>query len=155
MRNLIGEKGSSHRIIGCCVVVVLAALLCMGCGRTYSLEGRVVALPGSERYPAGIHEVTGSPIPALGVPVPCAVVTLFHQLTPDDQPVRESIWQKSTETLPDGRFELYDYATPGRRNLVGLEVSAAGMRTVYTAYVDFMDPDLQTFFVVLEPDEHK
>lgn len=82
-----------------------------------------------------------------------ATGTLFHQLAPDNNPVRESIWQKSTETGPDGTFELDDYATPGRRNLVGLEVSAPGMRTVYTAYVDFMDPDLQTFFVVLEPGE--
>jgi hypothetical protein len=151
VKGLPIEKYRVSRTIGGCTIILLAALLFTGCGRTYSLAGLVVSLTGSERYPPGIHEVIGGPMPALGEPVPGAVVTLFHQLDSKDQPVRESVWQKSTQTNAGGRFELHDYAAPGKRNLVGLEVSAAGMRTAYTAYVDFMDPDLQAFFVVLEP----
>lgn len=145
------ERNRVFPTAGCCTIILLSALLFTGCGRTYSLAGRVTSLPGSDIYTPGIHEITGKPMPSLGQPVPGAVVTLFHQLDSEDSPVRESTWQKSIQTLADGSFELYDYATPGKRNLVGLEVSAAGMRTAYTAYMDFMDPDLQTFFVVLEP----
>lgn len=50
-----------------------------------------------------------------------------------------------------GMFDLSSYATPGNRNLVGLEVSAAGYVAAYTTYWDLKNVDPQVFFVQLHP----
>ena len=68
---------------------------------------------------------------------------------------RESPWQRTSTSTADGTFELNSYAKPGRKNLVGLEVSAGGYRTVSTTYWDYSDPDEQSFLVVLEPAAHQ
>ena len=93
-------------------------------------------------------------MPDYGQGVAGATVTLFHELAADGGPVRESTWPTTTSTA-DGMFRLYSYATPGSKNLVGLEVSAGGYRTVYTTYWDYFDPDEQSFLVVLEPAAHQ
>jgi hypothetical protein len=133
------------------IALLLGSLLVSSCGRGYSLIGRVVMVsPGSLDKP-GIQEVTGRAMPAHGAPVAGATVTLFHQLKRDGSPDRTSIWQKDVKTDDKGEFRLFDYATPGRKNLVGLEVKADGYPSTYTTYWDYMDPDYQYFFIVLAP----
>lgn len=120
-----------------------------GCGRGYQLSGRIVSSePG---LPAGIRECTGRLLPLGGNPVANARVSLFHELTKSGDPARESTWQCHEQSNERGQFELFSYATPGRKNLVGLEFSAPGFRTQYTTYWDYYDPDEQVFFAVLDP----
>jgi hypothetical protein len=128
------------------VLLLPFLLLLAGCGRGYELIGRVVVLEVSS---SSITEVVGNTIPSLGRPIVGATVTLFHQLDSSNRPVRDSIWTASVVTDKNGKFDLNDYATPGEKNLVGVEVAAPGYDTVFTTYVDFMDPDAQYFFVVL------
>ena len=132
-------------------LILLALLLVSGCGRGYALIGRIVIMTSDGLEKPGIHEVTGRAMPSYGTPMTGATVTLFHQLERDGSPVRTSIWQKSVKTDERGQFRLFDYATPGRKNLVGLEVKAQGYTSTYTTYWDYMDPDYQYFFVVLAP----
>jgi hypothetical protein len=131
--------------------LLLALLLVSGCGRSYQLIGRVVVLSSEVLLKQGIHEVTGHPMPSHGAPIAGATVTLFHEIERDGSPIRTSKWQKTTKTDKMGEFHLFDYATPGRKNLVGLEVKADGYTSTYTTYWDYMDPDYQYFFVVLSP----
>jgi hypothetical protein len=139
--------------IGACrsFSLLLGLLLISGCGRSYQLIGRVVILTSSGSLKEGIHEVTGHPMPSDGAPIAEATVTLFHEIEKDGSPIRTSIWHKDAETDKLGEFHLFDYATPGRKNLVGLEVKADGYTSTYTTYWDYMDPDYQYFFVVLSP----
>jgi hypothetical protein len=131
--------------------LLLGLVLISGCGRSYQLIGRVVILTSHGSMKQGIHEVTGHPMPSYGAPIAGATVTLFHEIEKDGSPIRTSIWQKDTATDKTGAFHLSDYATPGRKNLVGLEVKADGYTSTYTTYWDYMDPDYQYFFVVLSP----
>jgi hypothetical protein len=133
------------------LTLLVGLLLASGCGRSYHLIGRVVILTSDSSINRGIHEVTGHPMPSQGVPIAGATVTLFHDIERDGWPNRSSIWQREVETDQLGEFHLFDYATPGRKNLVGLEVKAEGYETTYTTYWDYMDPDYQYFFVVLSP----
>jgi hypothetical protein len=134
------------------VSLLLGLLLVSGCGRSYHLLGRVVVILTSDRsVKPGIQEVTGHPMPSYGAPIAGATVTLFHEIEKDGSPIRASIWQRDVETDKRGEFHLFDYATPGRKNLVGLEVKAEGYEATYTTYWDYMDPDYQYFFVVLSP----
>ena len=120
-------------------------LLLAGCGRTYTLIGRIVFLDGPA---SSITEVVGNSIPSIGAAVAGAKVTLFHELN-GNLPVRDSTWVASVDADTTGNFHLSDYATPGKKNLVGLEVSAPGYETAFTTYVDYADPDEQYFIVVL------
>ena len=121
--------------------------LLAGCGRTYTLIGRIVFLEASQA--SSITEIVGKAFPQVGgEAVPNASVTLFHELK-DNLPVRDSTWQRTIEADSKGQFELSDYATPGEKNLVGLEVSAPGYETVFTTYIDYIDPDEQFFLIVL------
>ena len=129
--------------------LLLGLLLVTGCGRSYHLIGRVVILTSDGSMKPGIHEVTGHPMPSNGTPITGATVTLFHEIRKDGLPIRTSKWQKDVETDEMGKFHLFDYATPGRKNLVGLEVKAEGYESTYTTYWDYMDPDYQYFLVVL------
>ena len=135
----------------CRLLSLLGLLLISGCGRRYSLIGRVVMTTSGSIDRPGIHEVTGRAMPQYGVPIAGATVTLFHQLERDGSPNRASIWQRDVKTDKRGEFRLSDYATPGRKNLVGLEVRAPDYTATYTTYWDYMDPDNQYFFVVLSP----
>jgi len=129
------------------LVLLPLALLLSGCGRAYTLIGIVLFL--EEAPISSITEIVGSSIPKIGgVPVGNATVTLFHEIK-DDLPVRNSVWHTSRETDVNGRFEVFDYATPGKENLVGLEITAPGYETASTTYMDHMDPDEQYFLVVL------
>ena len=119
--------------------------LLAGCGRTYTLIGRVVFLDAPA---SSITEVVGGAIPTIGTPVPAAKVELFHQLD-GNLPKRDSEWSTSVVTDKDGNFRLNDYATPGKKNLVGLEVVVSGYETVFITYYDYADPDEQYFLVVL------
>lgn len=157
---LVRRTGRSHplelviqAVIGLCrrFSLLLALLLVSGCGRSYHLIGRVVMLSSEVLLKQGIHEVTGRPMPSYGAPISGATVTLFHEIEGDGSPIRTSTWQKDIETDKMGEFHLFDYAIPGRKNLVGLEVKADGYISTYTTYWDYMDPDYQYFFVVLSP----
>jgi hypothetical protein len=129
------------------IILLLPILLLLaGCGRGYKLIGRVVVL---EVPSSSITEIVGDAIPNLGQPIVGATVTLFHELDSTNRPVRDSVWSADVVTDKNGQFDLYDYATPGDKNLVGVEVTAPGYDTVFTTYVDFMDPDAQYFLVVL------
>ena len=121
--------------------------LLAGCGRSYTLIGKIVFIETARA--SSIAEMPGSSFPDPGgIPVENASVTLFHELK-DNMPVRDSIWEASVKTNSDGQFYLDDYATPGKENRVGLEISAPGYETVFTTYVDYIDPDEQYFLVVL------
>ena len=120
-------------------------ILLAGCGRTYTLIGRIVFL---DTPASSITEVVGNSVPSFGVPVLGAKVTLFHELS-GSLPVRDSTWVTSVDADKTGKFHLSDYATPGKENLVGLEVTAPGYETAFTTYVDYADPDEQFFLVVL------
>lgn len=133
------------------LLILLGLVLVSGCGRGYHLIGRVVILASGDQETPGIQEVTGRAMPSYGAPIAGATVTLFHQLERDGSPVRTSVWQTDVKTNESGEFRLFDYATPGRKNLVGLEVTAEGYTSTYTTYWDYMDPDYQYFFVVLTP----
>jgi len=131
-------------------VIALAGLLFTGCGRGYRLVGRVIGLavgPGRSL----IREVTGQPIPSKGQPLAGAVVTLFHSVSKTGEIDRTSTWKHSELTLADGSFKLYDYATPGHKNLVAVEITAPGYKTAILVYWDYMEPDEQAFFAVLRP----
>jgi hypothetical protein len=132
------------------LLIASLVVACAGCGRTYALAGRILMFAVGQQFAPGIHEITGKPIPSRETLVVGATVTLFHELNTDGTPVRESLWHTSRPAKQDGSFELSDYATPGRKNLVGLEVSAPGFEAAYTTYTDYIDPDIQTFVVVLE-----
>lgn len=132
------------------IILAAVCLMTTGCGRTYAVIGIVVAVPVGDSATPGIREVAQAPAPRPGG-IATASVTLFHELASDGKPDRTSPWQRSVDTNADGSFELYSYATPGRRNTVGLEVSAPGYRTEYTTYVDFIDPNEQYFVVFLSP----
>lgn len=130
---------------------ICALFLFGGCGRSYRLIGRVVA--GSVgAWTVGIHEVTGRPMPKVGVPIEGAVVLLVHELKRNGDPVRTSTWNREVKTNADGSFELFSYATPSLKKRVGLEVTATGYATEYTTYIDYNEPDEQYFFVVLRPE---
>jgi hypothetical protein len=135
----------------CRILMLLGLVLVSGCGRRYHLIGRVVSMASGGLEKPGIQEVTGQPMPSDGASIARATVTLFHQLERDGSPVRTSLWQTDVKTNERGEFRLSDYATPGRKNLVGLEVTAEGYTSTYTTYWDYMDPDYQYFFVVLRP----
>jgi hypothetical protein len=120
-------------------------LLLAGCGRTYTLIGRVVFLDASA---SSITEVVGNAVPSIGVPISGAKITLFHELD-GNFPKRDSDWSTSVITDKNGNFRLSDYATPGKKNLVGLEVAVSGYETVFITYYDYADPDEQYFLVVL------
>jgi hypothetical protein len=128
--------------------VICAIGLNLGCGRTYRLAGRVVKTVDGAA--SSINETTGKDTVVVGEGIGGVTVTLFHELHPDSSPVRQSIWKKSVITDSEGGFELIDYkATSGRENLVGLEVTDSLFESVYTTYVDYFDPDLQTFAIRL------
>jgi hypothetical protein len=98
--------------------------------------------------PSAIAEVDHNLIPRISTPINNANVTLFHELR-GQVPKRNSIWKKSVKTDQAGYFILSNYAIPGTKNLVGLEVTADGYDTAFTTYVDHIDPDEQYFLVTL------
>lgn len=130
---------------------VMIAAICLtmtGCGRSYRVIGVVMAV--AQGTTSALREVASKPgIPAH--PVASATITLFHELNADGTPDRTSGWQRSVTSNADGTFELFSYAAPGRKHVVGLEVSAANYETVYITYVDFYDPDEQFFIASLAP----
>jgi hypothetical protein len=97
---------------------------------------------------SSLREVRSRPgLPS--APIANATITLFHELSSDGKPDRTSGWQRSVTSNADGSFELFSYATPGRKRIVGLEVTAAHHDPVYITYVDFHDPDEQFFIASL------
>lgn len=120
-------------------------LLLAGCGRNYTAVGRVVFIDGEE---SSITEVVGGPIPMRGTPVEHATVTMFHELD-GETPVRASTEVAIVTTGADGTFRIVSHASAGTVNRVGLEVRAPGYETAYVAYLDYAEPDEQTFLVVL------
>jgi hypothetical protein len=128
-------------LVACCAVLVA------GCGRNYSLIGRVVqSEPGLE---AGIHEVESLQQLEVGQAITSGSVILYHEIDDDGRPVRDSDWQKKAQIKSDGTFEISDYAKSGAEATVGLEVSTPDGRTQFATYVDFYDPDEQYFLVVM------
>lgn len=128
------------------IAIAAICLFATGCGRSYKVIGVVIV--GAQGARSTLREVSGRPGPPAG-PVANATITLFHELNADGTPDRTSVWQRSVTSNADGSFELFSYATPGRKHLVGLEVSAAGHESVYITYVDFMNPDEQFFIASL------
>ena len=116
-----------------------------GCGRNYTVVGRVVVLDGEA--PA-ITEVVGGSIPVRGTPVANATVTMHLELD-DDRPVRDARAVASMPTDRNGHFRLSTVAGPGQVAKVGLEVTAAGYEPVFATYIDYAEPDEQYFLVVL------
>lgn len=130
------------------VVLVAACTVSMaGCGRMYTVIGRVVQMqPGLE---AGIHEVESPRKLSAGNPVSDATVVLYFELDNEGNPRRDSSWQRQVQVDHDGSFEIRDYAKPGSEAILGIEVLAPGWETQYTAYVDYYDPDDQFFLIVM------
>jgi hypothetical protein len=123
-------------------------LMLAGCGRTYTLIGQIVFLEAASG--SSITEIVGNNIPQVGgLPIENATITIFHELK-GNLPVRDSTWKTSVNSDKNGRFRLFDYATPGKENIVGLEISAPGYRKAYITYIDYMDPDEQYFLVILD-----
>jgi hypothetical protein len=129
----------------CSLLLLPLSFLLSGCGRAYNLMGKVILFDVS---PSAIAEVDHNLIPRISTPINNANVTLFHELR-GQVPKRNSIWKKSVKTDQAGYFILSNYAIPGTKNLVGLEVTADGYDTAFTTYVDHIDPDEQYFLVTL------
>jgi len=129
------------------IIIILITVVFFGCGREYKIKGRVVVVDDNSKEQ--IIEVTGEQIPDNGVPVADAKVRMIHELDDQGKPVSGTTWQRETITNIDGLFEIEDYATPGEKNLVGLEISKKGFKTVYTTYWDYINKE-QVFFVILE-----
>lgn len=134
------------------VGLLLAAL--SGCGRKYTLIGRVLVAPEGEAK-SRILEVTPGPVPILGTPVEGAQVQLFHQLEKAGLPLSGSAWTRSDSTDATGWFRLFSYAAPGKESKVLLQATAAGYEAVRHAYIDFKDPDAQYFLILLVPSKAK
>ena len=129
------------------VLLVPLLFLLAGCGRHYTLIGKVLVIDSISR--SSITEIVGSAFPEIGgTRVPGASISIFHELK-DNLPVRESVWNQSVKTDENGHFEISSYAAPVEEALVGLEVTAPGYETVFTTYMDYSEPDEQFFVVVL------
>ena len=129
------------------LLILFVSLLLSGCGRKYTIIGRVIFINDT---PASVTEVSSkNQIPSdVNIGVASAKVTLFHELN-GKEPDRQSQWQVTVEADNEGYFEVYDYATPGNENLAGLEINANGYENKYITYVDYHEPDEQYFVVYL------
>jgi len=127
----------------------LLVLLAVGCGREYHIQGRVVSLPQAR---GTIREWTGKPLPERGQAVSGALVKIFHELDGEGRAEKDSLFQASTVTDGSGYFDIKDYAVPGRRNRVGLQVSKPGYRTIYDTYWDDSKIEPQVFLITLIPE---
>src|SRR5262245_24017684 len=116
-----------------------------GCGRQYTIIGRVIVAPDDS---SRIIEISPGPVPAIGTPVSDAHVEICGELK-DDRPVPGTVWVASDSSAADGSFKLFAYWAPGKSSTVGLEVTAPGFKTVYRTYVDYYDPDQQYFLILL------
>ena len=128
------------------LIITILTLLLYGCGREYNIKGIVITEQGKDK--GQIIEITGQQIPKRGVPVAGAKVRMIHKLDEQGNPVEDTTWQIETVTNEQGLFEINDYAVPGEKNLVGLEISKSGYKTEYTTYWDYINME-QVFLVVL------
>ena len=147
------RHGVKMRRWAAAVAGVLLLVAQGGCGRKYTVVGRIVVSPGEST--SRIVELTPGPTPELGVPISGARVEMFLELDKTGRPVPGSTWTTSDSSAADGAFRLFAYASPGRRHVVGLEVSASGYETAYRTYVDYMDPDTQYFLITLVPSKER
>jgi len=133
------------------VALLAVTLALVGCGRTYHIVGRVVTVPGLDLERGFVAEITGRGVPSFGEPLRNVEIRLIHEIDAQGRPVNGTVWQNSARTDQTGSFEIQDYATPGKHNLVGLEFSASGFETLFVTYWDCFDVEPQEFFVVLRP----
>jgi hypothetical protein len=126
--------------------MILLLVAQSGCGRKYTIIGRVIVAPDET---SRIIEISPGPVPAIGTPVSGAHVEICHELDKDGHPVPGTVWVASDTSAADGSVELYGYWAPGKQSTVGIEASAPGYTTVYRTYVDYYDPDQQYFLILL------
>lgn len=137
------------------IILFVISLILGGCGRSYFIKGRVVSLSESRGLGSFIGEIHNQAVPQGAKSIQKAKIKLVHELDKNRMPVDGTVWQKSTETNNEGYFEIHDYATPGRMNLVGLTVEASGYKPAFTTYWDTTDEKPQVFFIMLAPNENE
>ena len=131
--------------------ILIVTIIMTGCGRGYHINGRVVVLSEIQDSEGFIAEVTWQAMPSAGQPVAGAKVRIVHELDDNQRPKTGTVWQREVLTNADGTFEIKDYAAPFDEVKVAIEVSKEGYKTAYTVYLDYVNKEPQTFYVVLVP----
>ncbi len=133
----------------CFAIAIILFVLLMSCGRIYHIKGRVVIVSHINNTESEIREIINQSIFDEGIPIKDAMIRITYELDSNNQPSNETIWQETTISDSNGYFEIYDYAMPSRKNLIGLEISKEGFKSAYTTYWDYIDKQPQLFYIIL------